>query len=80
MAVARIFPDTQQGKERTSVLNTEVSSAYVIHARYVLRDAPDLADAVTAGTVALNAAYEETRQRNKSGRGCVGTKGLVRIR
>ncbi len=75
MAVARIFPEGgrlgpgQRDPAATTVLNTVISSAYVKHARSVLRDAPDLADSVTAGVVALNVAYVETRERRRAASG-----------
>lgn len=38
MVTAMAYPETQQGKKRTSELNSEVSGRYVNQARYVLRN------------------------------------------
>ena len=47
MAVALAFPDAKRGRGNTdnakSVLNTDISSAYLKHARFVLRNNPKLA-------------------------------------
>ncbi len=61
MAVAKIYPETEQGKRKTSLKNSEVgvSRQYIGFARTVLRYAPDLADNVLAGLVSLDAAYQE---------------------
>ncbi len=51
MAVARIYPDgggRGRGKKdpaKKVVLNTTFTAGYLAHARYTLREAPDLADA-----------------------------------
>ncbi len=63
MTVAKIYPETEQGKQSTSVKITEVSSGYLSHARTVLQHAPDLADNVLAGTTSLDAAYKTARER-----------------
>ena len=46
MATALAYPESKQGKrnKETSVLNTEVSDAYLKHARFVLRHCRDKAD------------------------------------
>ena len=69
MAMAMAYPETQQGKKRTSEFNSEVSGRYVNHARYVLRNNftpegqqyPDRCLAVMAGTLALTEAYAMTQ-------------------
>lgn len=72
MAVAMAYPETQQGKKRTSSINEEVSkvsSGNLSMARYVLRETfkpegqkyPDRCLAVMAGTLALNEAYALTQ-------------------
>ncbi len=62
MAVAKIYPETEQGKQSTSVKITEVSSGYLSHARTVLQFAPDLADGVLTGSTSLDAAYKTARK------------------
>jgi hypothetical protein len=43
MATALAYPDGEQGKRKTSLLNNEVSGAYVRQARFVLRNCRDKA-------------------------------------
>lgn len=40
MAVAMAYPETQQGKKRTSEINSEASDRYINYARYVIRNNP----------------------------------------
>ncbi len=50
MAVAKIYPDTQQGKKTSLKINeVSVSSGYIRQARTVLKHLPDLADNVLSG-------------------------------
>lgn len=81
MAMAMAYPEKQQGKKRTSELNSEVSDRYVNQARYVLRNNPipegqqypDRCLAVMEGTkLSLSEAYaltqEDVRQRAEEAR------------
>ena len=63
MAVAIISPEPRQGKKATSSVTKEVSGERLSLARTVLRDASDLADNVLAGSLSLDAAYQELRMR-----------------
>jgi hypothetical protein len=64
MAVAMIYPEPEKGgRGKNAVLNTEFSTASLSHARTVLKFAPDLADSVLSGAVALNGAYEKACDR-----------------
>ena len=66
MAVAKLYPEGQQGKKGTSIKNMEaVSSQYVTHARTVLKWLPELADRVLAGTSSLNEAYADFAARQE---------------
>ena len=51
MAVAKLYPESRQGKRGTSSKNDEVNvaSSYVREARTVLRWLPEIADLVMAG-------------------------------
>ncbi len=73
MAVARIYPDGGRGKGKDPASKTlkisDIATSYVRQARYVLREAPDLADSVTVGAVALNVAYVETHERRRAASG-----------
>jgi hypothetical protein len=62
MAIAKICPEKQQGKKRTSELSSEVTMRYVNKARTVIAYAPDLVNGVLNGAVALNDAYEQAKQ------------------
>jgi len=42
MAVAKIYPETEQGKRSTSSLNEEVTGVYLSYARTILKHAPSL--------------------------------------
>ncbi len=65
MAVARLLVSNnltqEEAAETTGVLRSRLS-----HANTVLSHAPELADAVMAGTVPLNDAYAEARQRKEA--------------
>lgn len=70
MAAARLYPDGGGGRgnkdpARKSAVTADFSQRHLQRARAVLRDAPDLADAVTAGATPLTAAYEEARERRE---------------
>lgn len=71
MALARLYPDGggggrgQKDPARNSELSSQFSDRYLQMARGVLRDAPDLADEVTAGTESLRSAYTEAGWRRK---------------
>ena len=64
MAVAMIYPETQQGRKGASKVSVEVgfSAQRLSQARTVLRALPETAKAVLAGTVKLDAAYEEAKR------------------
>lgn len=65
MAVALAFPETQQGKKRTSSLKkevTDVSDTQVSRARFVLRHCLDKAEEVLRNAhYPLTKAYEEVQ-------------------
>lgn len=63
MAVARICPETHQGKRATSSESDEVSGTRLRMARAVLKWAPEMADAVLAGATGLDAAYALAQER-----------------
>ena len=46
MATALAYPDSEQGKRKTSLLNNEVSGGYIRQARFVLRNCRDKAEEV----------------------------------
>jgi len=62
MAVAKIYPDTEQGKRKTSLETKQVgvSKTNLSFARTVLQYAPDLADNVLIGAVTLYATYNSS--------------------
>jgi len=65
ISVAKMYPETQKGgRGHKSVLNTEFSPEYLSKARLVLREAPDMAEAVLKGALSLTQAYMEIKQRN----------------
>jgi ParB-like chromosome segregation protein Spo0J len=68
MAVAKIYPEATEkgGRGKTSVFNTDVSKEYITKARAVLRYAPDLAESVLSGSVALNDAYQQAQDRKRA--------------
>ena len=43
MATALAYPESEQGKRKTSLVNNEVSGGYVRQARFVLRNCRDKA-------------------------------------
>lgn len=64
MAVALAYPESKQGKKdkATSVFNTEVSSAYLNHARFVLRNCAEKAEEVLRNPhYPLTKAYEDVQ-------------------
>ena len=62
MAVALAFPETQQGKKRTSEFSSEVSDRYINQARFVLRHCLDKAEEVLRNAhYPLTKAYEEVQ-------------------
>lgn len=62
MATALAYPEKQQGKKSTSVFNTEVSNAYLNHARFVLRNCRDKAlEVLHNAKYPLTVAYEEAQ-------------------
>ncbi|MFB4280788.1 ParB/RepB/Spo0J family partition protein [Nonomuraea sp. MTCD27] len=63
MVAAQALLKNSSQKEAAS--RAGVSQQYVGHAQVVLKFAPDLADAVSAGTKPLNEAYEVARERKR---------------
>ena len=66
MAVALAYPDSERGgRGKKSVLNTEfsgVSSGYIAHARFVLRNCRDKAlEVLRNAKYPLTVAYEEAQ-------------------
>jgi len=61
IAIAMMYPETEQGKRSTSLKIKEVNSGYISMARLVLRYQPALADGVLAGDESLTAAYEDAK-------------------
>lgn len=80
MAVAMIYPEAAKLKRNGSgsVLNTELSTSNVSHARTVLKWAPDLAQGVLSGAQPLNDAYEIAHERGEEVKGT--EKRLARLR
>lgn len=66
MALAMLFPKSQQGKrtdlDPTSEFNSEVSGRYIRQARTVLRVSKTLATEVMAGGKSLPVAYADARE------------------
>ena len=65
MAVAMIYPDTEQGKksdDETSSVTEEVAPSRLSYARTVLTYAPDLAANVLTGSASLDDAYKTMRE------------------
>lgn len=62
MAAARMRLLSKQATREVAE-SSAVSASRVAQASTVIQHAPDLADAVMAGTMPLNAAYDEARQR-----------------
>ena len=46
MAIALAYPDSEQGKRKTSLLNNEVSGGYIRQARFVLRHCREMVDSI----------------------------------
>ena len=64
MAVAHLCPETGQSV-RDAADMAGVGKSRVSQANTVLRHAPELADAVMAGTISLDEAYKEAKQRKE---------------
>ena len=65
MAVALIYPDTEQGKksdDETSSVTEEVAPSRLSYARTIIKYAPDLAANVLAGSASLDEAYKTARE------------------
>lgn len=59
MATALAYPESEQGKRKTSLLNNEVSGGYIRQARFVLRHCRDKAEEVLRNAkYPLTVAYE----------------------
>ena len=67
MAVAMMFPDSEQGKKTTSLKINEVSGGYIRQARAVISSAPELVESVLNGARPLNDAYDEAKKRRDAG-------------
>ncbi len=65
MAVARLLVSNKSIQQSSADL-AGVSQSRVAQANTVIRHAPELADAVMDGTVPLNDAYAEARQRKEA--------------
>ncbi len=61
MTVAKIYPETSQGKKTSEDFSEVASRRYINMARTVLRFAPDLADGVLTGSTSLDKAYKIAR-------------------
>lgn len=66
MAVARIYPEGNQGKKSTSLKINDVNGGYLRQARTVLKYASDISNNVLSGSVALNEAYKTALQRKQA--------------
>ena len=66
MAVAKIYPEPEQGKRKTSLETKQVgiSKTNLSFARTVLAYAPDLATNVLTGSSSLDEAYKTARERD----------------
>jgi len=62
-AKAGALTERKRGNQARTAETAGVSAARVRQAETVLAHAPDLADAVVAGTWTLDAAYDEARRR-----------------
>lgn len=78
MAVAMVYPETRQGKKDTSPALGEVGREYLRKARAILSDASDLSDEVLAGTMSLDAAYDEVGRRTGKIRNARGRLAKLR--
>ena len=62
MATALAYPESEQGKRKTSLLNNDVSGGYVRQARFVLHNCRDKAVEVLRNSkYPLTVAYEEAQ-------------------
>jgi len=59
MAMAMLYPESQQGKQITSLQKNEVAGSYIRKARIVLRVLPSVASEVISGGTSLNDAYQQ---------------------
>ncbi len=66
MAVARLSKLEDSFKQSAAADAAGVQESRISEARSVLRYAPELAEAVMAGTVPLNDAYAEAKQRKEA--------------
>ncbi len=66
MAVARLSKLEDSFKQSAAAGAAGVQESRISEARSVLRHAPELADAVMAGTVPLNDAYVEAKHRKEA--------------
>ena len=64
MAVAKIYPEPEQGKRKTSSVTKEVGTSRLSYARTALQYAPHLANNVLTGSSSLDDAYKTARERN----------------
>ncbi len=62
MTVAKIYPETSQGKKTSEDFSEVASRRYINMARTVLQFAPDLADGVLTGATPLDEAYKTARK------------------
>ncbi len=67
MTVAKIYPETSQGKRTSEDFSEVASRRYINMARTVLQYAPDLADNVLTGAMSLDAAYKSARAQDRTG-------------
>ena len=59
--MAMLYPESQQGKQITSLQKNEVAGSYIRKARIVLRVLPSVASEVISGGTSLNDAYQQAR-------------------
>ena len=66
MAVAKIYPEPEQGKRKTSLETKQVgiSRTNLSFTRTALQYAPHLANNVLTGSSSLDDAYKTARERN----------------
>jgi hypothetical protein len=77
MAWAKVYPDPEKGgRGRNSFVTKEFSPTGISKARTVLREAPDLADDVLSGELALDQAYETALARRN---GALTQEGIDRL-
>jgi hypothetical protein len=63
MLLAVRFPETQQGKKRTSIVSVEVSQQSISYARAVNRFCPEMVPQIIEGACSLDDAYNEAQRR-----------------